>query len=298
MIETWEFARQCLVCLVLGRLRRVCGPQRLAQPVGSPGVRETRPLQGIAAKSSRIILDLAPLNKHSARRDTLKLHKGPTVEEHATRQSILLRFYHRYLSDSDTARFIASVAGRYSVASLERLVQSGDVYTRRAAALALGLIGNSSSNMVLGPFLKSSDRKLRLVVDDALRAIWMREGTDQLRQSLERIVRLNECGEFERAIELATQAIDTLECSPELLHQRSLALFQLDETERAIQDCIGTLQLNPYHYPAMIGLGHCYIELADLPEALHWFRQAVEVYPDLEPVRLQIQRLERTMKGL
>jgi tetratricopeptide (TPR) repeat protein len=220
------------------------------------------------------------------------------VEEHATRQSILLRFYHRYLNDSDTARFIASVAGRYSIASLERLTQTGDVYSKRAAALALGLIGNSSSNLVLGPLLKSSDRKLRLVVDDALRAIWMREGSDQLRQSLECIVRLNECGEYHRAIELATQSIETLECSPELLHQRSLALFQLDQTELAIHDCIGTLQLNPYHYPAMIGLGHCHLELANLPEALHWFRKAVEVYPDLEPVRVQIRRLEKTLKEL
>ncbi len=218
------------------------------------------------------------------------------MEDRATRQSLLLRYYQRYLSDSDTARFIASVAGRYSVATLERLVQHGDVYSRRAAALALGLIGDGRCNAVLGPFLRSVDRKLRMVVDDALRAIWLREGSIGERQTLERIVRLNECANFTLAKELATQSIESFDQSPELYHQRSLALFQLDETEDAIADCLKAIQLNPYHYAAMIGLGHCYVEIDDLPQALKWFRLAVEVYPDLEPVRAQIRRLERAIR--
>lgn len=220
------------------------------------------------------------------------------MEERATRHSLLLRFYHRYLSDSDTARFIASVSGRYSRATLERLVQSGDTYARRAAALALGLVGDGRSNVILGPLLRSADRKLRLVVDDALRSIWLREGSIQDRQLLERIVRLNECGEFESVVELATEKIATSDGSPELYHQRSLALFQLDSIDQAIEDCRKALKLNSYHYAAMIGLGHCHAERGDLLEALFWFRQAVDVYPDLEPVRVQIRRLEKTIQDL
>jgi tetratricopeptide (TPR) repeat protein len=223
--------------------------------------------------------------------------KASKLAERATRQSILLRFYHRYLSDSDTARFIASVAGRYSVSTLERLVVSGDIYARRASALALGLIGDGRCNSVLGPYLRSSDRKLRLVVDDALRAIWLREGSTSERQMLERIVRLNECGDFQQAVELATQSLDAADGSPELYHQRSLAQFQLDKTEQAIDDCHKAIKLNPFHYAAMIGLGHCCVELGELQQALYWFRKAVEIYPDLEPVRAQIRRLEKTIQG-
>ncbi len=220
------------------------------------------------------------------------------MEERATRHSLLLRFYHRYLSDSDTARFIALVAGKYSQATLDRLVQSGDTYSKRAAALALGLVGDGRSNSVLGPLLRSGDRKLRLVVDDALRSIWLREGSSQDRQLLERVMRLNECGEFESVIELASEKIEVAEGSPELYHQRSLALFQLDSIDHAIEDCRKVLKLNSYHYAAMIGLGHCHLELGDLLEALFWFRQALDVYPDLEPVRVQIRRLEKTIQDL
>lgn len=220
------------------------------------------------------------------------------MEERATRYSILLTYYQRYLNNGETAQFIAAVAEKYSLATLQRLAASGDKYSRRAAALALGLIGDMRSNAVLGPLLRSRDRKLRLVVDDALRAISAREGTATQRHQLERIVRCNECGHFERSIELATQLIESTGGTSETYHQRSLAFFQVDVIEPSIDDCRQSLRLNPYHYAAMVGLGHCHLELGDLLESLFWFRQALDVYPDLEAVRLQIRRLEKAIQEL
>ena len=220
------------------------------------------------------------------------------MEERATRYSILLTFYQRYLNDGETAQFIAAVAKRYSVSTLQRLAQSGDRFSRRAAALALGLLGDVFCYPVLGPLLKNRDRKLRLVVDDALRAIAAREGSAHQRQQLELVVRCNECGNYERSIELASQLIEETGGTAEIFHQRSLALFQVDCIDQAIADCRQTLKLNEFHYAALVGLGHCYLELGDLLESLFWFRRAVEVYPDLEPVRLQIRRLEKAIQEL
>lgn len=220
------------------------------------------------------------------------------MEERATRYSILLRFYQRYLNDGETAQFIASVAKRYTVSTLERLVLSGDIYARRAAALALGLIGDQRCYTVLGPLLRSDDRKLRLVVDDSVRAISSREGNTEQRHQLELIVRSNECGTFEKSVEIATEMIDGLGGSAEVYHQRSLALFQLDSIEHAIADCRQVLKLNEFHYGAMVGLGHCHLELGDLLEALSWFRKALDVFPDLEPVRIQVKRLEKAIQEL
>ena len=220
------------------------------------------------------------------------------MEERAIRYSILLSFYQRYLNDGETARFIALVARHYSVGTLQRLVLSGDTYSRRAAALALGLIGDMRSNAVLGPLLRTNDRKLRLVVDDSMRAISAREGTAAQRQQLELIVRCNECGNFEKSIELATELIETSGGTSEAYHQRSLALFQMDSIEHAIDDCRQALKLNEFHYAAMVGLGHCHLELGDLLESLFWFRRSLEVYPDLEAVRIQIRRLEKAIQEL
>ncbi len=220
------------------------------------------------------------------------------MEERITRYSILLTYYQRYLNDGETAQFIASVAKRYSVATLQRLVVAGDIYSQRASALALGLIGDARSIPVLGPMLRHRDRKLRLVVDDAIRAISAREGSSDQRQQLELVVRCNECGNYERAVDLATHLIENTGGSAEAYHQRSLAFFQLDSIDSAIDDCRQALKLNEFHYAAMVGLGHCHLELGDLLESLFWFRRAIDVYPDLEPVRLQIRRLEKAIQEL
>lgn len=232
------------------------------------------------------------------RSDLPPLPEGNVVEQRVTRHSILLTFYQRYLSDADTAQFIVSVARHYSNSTLLRLVISGNLYSRRAAALALGLLGDNSCVPQMGPMLASDDRKLRLVVDDAMRAIGAREGTTAERQQLELIVRANECGNFEKSIEMSTAMIDSMGGSAEAFHQRSLALFQVDSIEQAIEDCRQVLKLNGYHYAAMVGLGHCHLELGDLLESLFWFRRALDVNPDLEQVRLQIRRLEKAIQEL
>jgi tetratricopeptide (TPR) repeat protein len=220
------------------------------------------------------------------------------VEERATHIAVLLKSYQRYLQDGDTARFIQSVASRYAVATLLRVLVEGDTYRRRAAALALGFIGDISCNEALGPLLCDRDRKVRLVVDDSLRSIWSRDGSPEQRHLLDRVMRLNECGEHEQAVKLSSELLDSNNEFAEAYHQRSLALFHIDEIAASIEDCRRVLQLNQFHYAAMIGLGHCHLELGDLLEALFWFRAALETYPDLEPVRIQVRRLEIAIQEL
>jgi tetratricopeptide (TPR) repeat protein len=220
------------------------------------------------------------------------------VEDQSIRNAILLRYYQQYLNDCSTPQFIASVAQRYSLGTLERLAENGELHTQRAAGLALGLIGDDRCIGVLGPLLSAADRKLRLVVDDALRAISSREGTPEQRQVLELVVRSNECGTFEKSIELATELIDSEGGTAEIYHQRSLAFFQVDSIEHAIADCQQALDLNSFHYGAMIGLGHCHLEMGDLLESLNWLRGALAIFPDLEPVRVQVRRLERAIQEL
>ncbi len=220
------------------------------------------------------------------------------MEERATHKAVLLKSYQQYLQDSDTARFIQSVASRYSIATLLRVITEGDTYRRRAAALALGFIGDISCNDTMGPLLCDRDRKLRLVVDDSLRSIWSRDGSQEQRHLLDRVMRLNECGEHSQAVKLASELIDCNHQFAEAYHQRSLALFHLDEIADSIEDCRRVLQLNQFHYAAMIGLGHCNLELGDLLESLFWFRCALDTYPDLEPVRVQVRRLEIAIQEL
>ena len=67
-----------------------------------------------------------------------------------------------------------AVAQRYSEGTLQRLAINGDRVTRRAATLALGLIGSHGSTEVLGQALHDVDRAVRVVAEDGLRSLWAR----------------------------------------------------------------------------------------------------------------------------
>ena len=55
------------------------------------------------------------------------------------------------------------------------LLDRSDIEMRRAAALALGMLGDCSSIEPLGRALSDDDRGLRLVSDDSFRALLVRD---------------------------------------------------------------------------------------------------------------------------
>ena len=82
-----------------------------------------------------------------------------------------------------------------------------------------------------------------------------------------------------------------------------LAMFRYAEMkkylgmyEESANDCQQTLDLNPYHFGAAIGMAHCYLELDDPVGALQYFRRAIDINPSMEGVRAQIDFLQRSLE--
>ena len=82
----------------------------------------------------------------------------------------------------------------------------------------------------------------------------------------------------------------------ETWNQRAIAHYRLRHFEDAANDCQQTLELNPYHFGAVVGMAHCYLELGEGFAALECFRRAIELNPNLEAVQEQIEYLERALK--
>lgn len=225
-----------------------------------------------------------------------------SVEESvkAKRQRIarIVLLYAAYSEHGDESRFRSAINACYQKASLERIIRQSNGTTLCAAIVGLGLVGDHSSITILGPLLRHADRNIRCKADEALSAICERTGSEKQREILGIVADHNDEGHFEQAVEMTTTCIDSSIDSVELLHQRSLAFFQLDAIEHAVSDCREILKLHPFHYQAMVGLAHCHLELGDLLEAVFWYRQAVDTYPDLEAVRLKLQRLEKALLDL
>jgi tetratricopeptide (TPR) repeat protein len=210
---------------------------------------------------------------------------------------LLAQLYHRYLEDENSAAFVAAVSRRYLPSALERLAVGGDHVARRAAIMALGFLGDYSHNAILGRALTDRDRGVRMLADNGIRALWRRDGNREHRQQLARICRLNQGSQYYAAVDEAEELIEAAPWFAEAWNQRGIGLFAQRRFDEAANDCHQTLELNPYHFGAAVGMAHCYLELDEPMAALENFRRALRLHPDLEDVRVQIDFLQRTLEG-
>lgn len=212
------------------------------------------------------------------------------------RLSLLDQLYEEYLTSQDSSTYIRQAAAAYSPGTLERLTFSSARATRRAAYLALGFIGDFSSNAIMGRGLVDEDRPVRMIAENGIRAIWRRSGDEVQRQRLGVIIRLNSSQQYHEAVERATDLIAHAPDLAEAWNQRAIAHYNLSRFSDSIRDCHRALELNPYHFDAATGMGQCYLQLNDQRAALECFRRAIRLNPGLEGVRAGIEYLERAIK--
>jgi tetratricopeptide (TPR) repeat protein len=208
----------------------------------------------------------------------------------------LCRFYKEYLSDEDSARFVTQVSTYYSIGTLERLAEFGSRIVRRSATLSLGFLGEFESNAVMGGRLNDVDRGVRVLAENGIRELWCRDGDEVHRQQLRNIMRLNASNQCEEAVVEAGLLIDAVPFFAEAWNQRAIALYQIGEYVGSVNDCQQTLELNPFHFGAAVGMAHGYLELDDAFAALKCFRQSLAINPSLDGVRSQIHFLERSLE--
>ena len=212
------------------------------------------------------------------------------------RQPKLVKTYNQYLGDEDTAAFIKAVSQQYTVATLGRLARHGDRATRRAAVMSLSFLAGYEANADLGRALHDHDRGVRIIAENGIRELWRRDGSDSQRQRLRMIVRLNASHRSDEVICRVGELIDEAPWFAEAWNQRAIAYFHLERFRESANDCHQTLELNPYHFGAAVGMAHCYLEMNDAFAALENFRRALKLNPDLEGVRAQVEYLQRALE--
>ncbi len=188
--------------------------------------------------------------------------------------------------------FRTAVRAKYTEGTLQRLLFSNDVKTRRAAALALGLIGTMESNPSLAAALHDSDSLVQMSAADALWELWFREGTPDQNRKLRH-------ASSESDMNLARIELDELILNAptfaEAFNQRAIWFFKRGEFARAVEDCERTLRLNPHHFGAAAGLGQCLVKLGKRRAALRAFQTALQINPALEHLHEAIRTLEQSL---
>lgn len=188
--------------------------------------------------------------------------------------------------------FRRRVAARYNEGTLQRLLLSPDADTRRAAAVALGLVGTMQSNASIAAVLRDQDADVRRAAADALWSVWFRGDSRAHRDELQRLVRLHDS---HKALAGLTRLINKAPGFAEAYNQRAIVYFRNGEYQKAIADCERVLQMNPYHFGAQAGVAQCYIKLRKPRPALRALRGALKIHPGLEGVADTIRALEEVL---
>jgi tetratricopeptide (TPR) repeat protein len=127
--------------------------------------------------------------------------------------------------------------------------------------------------------LKDDNSDHRMAATESLWQIWFNQkgtrGLQQLRQSQI----LMDDGYLAEAEELLSRLIDDLPDFAEAWNRRAVLYFLQERYQESLADCQRVVELVPYHFGALHGLGLCYAALQQYRQAIQAFQRALEVQP-------------------
>lgn len=197
------------------------------------------------------------------------------------------------LAQGDAAAVAGHVLARWRPVEVCALLnRSGDLDTRRVAAMTLGLVGDRTVVHCLAKALHDPDLTVNQMAEHSLWAIWFRCAHPAAHEPFQRGLTLLSDEEYHQAIDHFEQAYDRDPEFAEAYNQCAIAHFFLDQWQEAIEDCRRTLLQMPIHFGAMASMGHCHAQLGELDQALKCYRSALTINPRMTAIRATIARIE------
>jgi tetratricopeptide (TPR) repeat protein len=126
---------------------------------------------------------------------------------------------------------------------------------------------------------------------------WSKSGSPAMDLLLERGRMAMEAGETARAIGHLSALIDHAPDFAEAYNARATAYYAAGLYGPALEDVRRTLELNPRHFGAMVGLAILMDETGRDALALRAWREVERLYPQHEGLRTNLDRLERQVEG-
>jgi tetratricopeptide (TPR) repeat protein len=203
----------------------------------------------------------------------------------------LVAFYRQYLEDENSAAFLASVCGGYTLGALHRLAQSGDRCVRCAAGLALGMLGGAESTAIVGRAMHDPDRCVRMVAEAGFRDLCFRQYGDVWMRRLEIAARHNQGGRSSEALEVLGALLAQAPRFAEAWYQRGVALYSVENYWLALESCRQCVQYNSFHFAALTLQGNCLIHFNRVAAARKCFLRSLALNPGQEYVRGQLHQL-------
>ncbi len=196
------------------------------------------------------------------------------------------------LDGGEPTRLAAAITARWRPRQLGPLLRHEGVEVRRLAALALGLVGDSSVTACLTRALRDADEQVHQMAEHGLWSIWFRGGDPEAYEPFRAGVAQLDAGAYKSAIEQFCRATAIDPDFSEAFNQTAIAQYLLGRWRGALDNCRHVISQVPCHFGALTGMGHSHAELGDLGQALECYRRSLSVNPRMPGIIGAVRRLE------
>jgi tetratricopeptide (TPR) repeat protein len=168
--------------------------------------------------------------------------------------------------------------------------------TRRDAVARLGEVGTMADVPLLVKALRDPDEETRSQADRALWRIWARSGDPEVDRLYAIGMGQMNAGDLDESIATFSRIIELKPAFAEGWNKRATLYFFVGELRKSLADCDEVIRRNPYHYGALAGYAQIYARLGQYKRALDYARRALEINPNLDAVRDNIDVLEHLLE--
>jgi tetratricopeptide (TPR) repeat protein len=199
------------------------------------------------------------------------------------------------LETQNVQGLVGLLKDRWSCDQIASLLLCDDEDARKVAALCLALVGKRCSITKIVERLKDSDPMVNQMAEHALWSIWFRCGSLPANTELCRGTKALNARDFDHAIEHFDRAIQMDEDFAEPYNQRAIAFYLQERYQESIADAQRAVDRMPCHFGALAGMGHCHLNLGDLPEAMKCYEQALAINPHLDCLNQTVAEIKNRL---
>jgi tetratricopeptide (TPR) repeat protein len=169
---------------------------------------------------------------------------------------------------------------------------------RRLEAVArLAELGQGADADRLLGRLADDDAQVREQAAAAVWQVWSRSGDAAVDRLFGRGVAQMQSGALPQALATFSEIVRRKPAFAEGWNKRATVLFLLGENEKSLKDCDEVFKRNPRHFGALSGAGQIHLQLGHHEQALHFFRRALAVNPNLDGLADAIPVLEQRLRA-
>ncbi len=168
---------------------------------------------------------------------------------------------------------------------------------RRAEAVVwIANHGTMADQALLVRRLRDESPFVRGFAEQGLWLLWSRSGDAEIDRMMSRGVDEMQAGRYSEAISVFTEVIRRKPGFAEGWNKRATVHYLAGHYRKSIADCDEVLKRNPLHFGAISGYGQIYFRLEEYEKALHWWRRALAVNPNMLGVEINIRGAEELLR--